>query len=48
MSGHGIGYMKVASDRDKQLSFYLPEQQKAKACHFWETSETEQHKMLPQ
>jgi hypothetical protein len=40
--------MKLASDMGDQLSFYSPEQHKAKVRHLLETSETEQHTMLPQ
>lgn len=48
LSGHSTGYMKVASDMGDKLSFYSPEQHKAKERHFLETSETEKHIVLPQ
>jgi hypothetical protein len=40
--------MKGASDMGNQFSFYSPEQCKAKARHFLETSETEQRNTLRQ
>jgi hypothetical protein len=46
--GHNKGYIKVAGDMGHQLSFYSPEQHKAKVRHFLETSETEEHTVLPQ
>jgi hypothetical protein len=48
LSGHSTSYMKVASDMGDQLSFYSPEQHRAKVHHFLQTSETEQQTMLPQ